>query len=87
MVRREKIIKSLSKLEPYMTVLIPHRIAHRCILRAKTDESKKRLVEASIWIATEDMRQLWSTELRRFVPKPRTPKKNSFISFLKSLRG
>jgi hypothetical protein len=84
--RREKILNSLSKLEPYEMILVPHRIGHRCILAAKTNIAKQRLVEAAVWITTEDMRRMWMRETRRFM-QPRPLKKNSgFINFIRNLK-
>ena len=65
--RREKIVNSLSKLETHQFLLIPHRIGYRCILAAKTDIAKQRLVDAAVWIASEDMRRIWMGSSKKYI--------------------
>lgn len=54
----KKLLKSLNKVGTIEIWLIPHRISSKCILNAKSDLSKKRLVQAAIWSENEIMKRL-----------------------------
>jgi hypothetical protein len=86
--RMKRVIASMDKLPPHMALVVPVRIAHRCILRAKTNEAKTRLVQTSMWISVADTRRIWdrSWKYENFTrPRKTSKKSNAFVDFLKSL--
>lgn len=79
--RREKLLKALEHCQKTELLLIPNRIAMRCIRSAKTVEARERLVLAAIWTATEDMRQMWSGQTRSAPKKHKVwPPKNVYVN-------
>jgi len=51
-----KTFKDLSSID---LLLLPHKVKTRCILKAKTDEAKRRLVLLVILAVTEDVKRIF----------------------------
>jgi hypothetical protein len=52
-----KIRSSLQKVDDVALLLIPHRIAHRCIVAAKTNDAKIKLVSTALYLKDESIRR------------------------------
>ena len=92
--RRQKLVKSLEKLEVSKLIHIPGRIATQCIHFAKTTEAKERLVLAAMWMSTEDERRIWASEVNKVLnsePKKtetatnNSPRKNGFLRMIEEM--
>lgn len=54
----DKIRKRLIHIDGVRLILIPHKIQHRCIIKARTDKAKQRLIHATTMAVYEEMRRL-----------------------------
>lgn len=52
-----KIRSSLQKVSSVGLILIPHRIAHNCIVAAKTNDAKIKLVRTALYLKDEGIRR------------------------------
>jgi len=85
--RIHKVLGSMDKLPRHMAIYIPIKIAYRCILAAKTNEAKTRLVQAATWISVADTRRVWTGQTLNFMSPRKIPKKGSaFAEFLRRIK-
>lgn len=56
--QQNKIFKSVNKIGPIEILRAPSRIARECVINAKTDEARSRLVQTTEILAIEHMKRL-----------------------------